>query len=175
MGFKNAFVLDGGLPKWLAENRKVVPNISSTKPQVGNFKALFQPQLVCESNYINEHLNNEQLSVLDARSKERFLGLAPEPRDGVRSGHIPYSLSLPFPEVLNGYCFKTPEQLSDIFSKLVGRKSKRLVFSCGSGITACIILLAAVIAGYDDLVLYDGSWADWGSNGALPVNSKLIE
>lgn len=167
MGFKNAFVLDGGLPQWLSENREVVPMLSCEVPEPGNIKGEFQSGLVCDSNYIIE--NSGLLTVLDARSHERFLGLVPEPRSGVRSGHIPDSLNLPFTKVLDGHCFKSPEQLAAIFSDLLGGNVNQLVFSCGSGITACIILLSAVIAGYDNVVLYDGSWSDWGSNVALPI------
>ena len=71
--------------------------------------------------------------------------------------------------MLDGHCFKSPEQLAAIFSDLLGNSANELVFSCGSGITACIILLSAVIAGYDNVALYDGSWSDWGSNTALPI------
>lgn len=169
MGFQNVFVLDGGLPQWLLENRRVVPNTSNIEDKVGSIIGIFHPQRICDSNFIFEQMNNKKLAVLDARSRERFLGMAPEPRSGVRSGHIPDSISLPYPEVFNGYCFKTDEQLTAIFSALLGNKTSTLVFSCGSGITACIILLSAVIAGYGDLILYDGSWSDWGSNIALPV------
>lgn len=169
MGFKNVFVLDGGLPQWLLENRRVVSNITSIEAEIGNVNGSFQQQLVCDANFILENMNNRQLAVLDARSRERFLGVAPEPRSGVRSGHIPNSVNLPFPEVLNGYCFKSAEQLAAVFSALLGNNIRSLIFSCGSGITACIILLSAVIAGYRDLTLYDGSWSDWGSNVSLPV------
>lgn len=169
MGFKNVFVLDGGLPQWLLENRQVVPNRSNAVAKTGNINGVFNPQRICDSSFIVEQMNNIQLAVLDARSRERFLGIAPEPRSGVRSGHIPNSISLPYPEVLDGHCFKTEEQLVAIFSALLGDKTSKFVFSCGSGITACIILLSAVIAGYRELILYDGSWSDWGSNLALPV------
>uniref|UniRef100_A0A486XGP7 3-mercaptopyruvate sulfurtransferase n=1 Tax=Rheinheimera sp. BAL341 TaxID=1708203 RepID=A0A486XGP7_9GAMM len=169
MGFKNVFVLDGGLPQWLLENRPVVPNKSNTEAKVGDINGIFHPQRLCDSNFIFEQMNNKAFAVLEARSRERFLGIAPEPRSGVRSGHIPGSISLPYPEVLNGHCFKTDEQLSAIFSSLLDNKASTLVFSCGSGITACIILLSAVIAGYRDLILYDGSWSDWGSDIALPL------
>ncbi|MEH8016265.1 sulfurtransferase [Rheinheimera muenzenbergensis] len=171
MGFKNVFVLDGGLPQWLLENRRVVPNTSNIETEVGNINGIFNPQLICDSNFIFEQMNNKQLAVLDARSRDRFLGIAPEPRDGVRSGHIPNSISLPYSEVLDGHCFKIDEQLAAIFSARLDSKTSTLVFTCGSGITACIILLSAVIAGYRDLILYDGSWSDWGSNIALPVGN----
>lgn len=169
MGFKNAFVLDGGLPQWLSEKREVVPMLSGEVSEPGNIKGEFQSGLVCDSSYIIENMASGLLTVLDARSEERFCGLVPEPRAGVRSGHIPNSLNLPFSKVLDGHRFKSPEQLAAIFSDLLGSNACQLVFSCGSGITACIILLSSVIAGYDNVVLYDGSWSDWGSNVALPI------
>lgn len=171
MGFQNVFVLDGGLPQWLLENRPVVQNISGAGAgaEMSSVKGMFHSQLICDANYILENMNNRQLTVLDARSGERFLGMVPEPRSGIRGGHIPHSVSLPYSEVLKGYCFKSDEQLAAIFSTLLGGKSSKLVFSCGSGITACIILLSAAIAGYRDLILYDGSWSDWGANVSLPI------
>lgn len=169
MGFKKAFVLDGGLPQWLSENRDVVATLSTETTEPGNVTAALQLALVCDSQYILDNIENGQLTILDARSTERFLGLAAEPRPGVRSGHIPNSLNLPFQTVLNGHGFKNAEQLSAIFLKLLGNNTNQLVFSCGSGITACIILLSAVIAGYHNVILYDGSWADWGSDPRLPI------
>ncbi len=169
MGFGNAFVLDGGLPKWLSEGRRVAPTLSGADAAPGNVHGQFQPQLVCDASYLSDHLHGGSITVLDARSRERFLGLAPEPRAGVRSGHIPGSLNLPFTEVLDGHCYKSPEQLAAVFAGILDDRNTRLVFSCGSGITACITLLAAIIAGYNDTVLYDGSWSDWGSDMALPV------
>lgn len=169
MGFKNAFVLDGGLPQWLSEKREVVATVSCEAPEPGTIKGEFQSRLVCDSNYIIENMGRGLLTVLDARSEDRFFGLVPEPRAGVRSGHIPDSLNLPFSKVLNGHCFKSPEQLAAIYSDLPGGNTSQLVFSCGSGITACIILLSSVIAGYENVALYDGSWSDWGSNVALPI------
>ncbi|MDF3126488.1 sulfurtransferase [Rheinheimera sp. 1928-s] len=171
MGCKHSFVLDGGLPQWLSEKRAVVSGLSVDEPVPGQMNGKLQSDFICDSNYIMDKRAGGQLTLIDARSKERFLGLAPEPRAGVRSGHIPSALNLPFPEVLNGHCFKSPEQLSEIFLNLAGSNNTTLVFSCGSGITACITLLAAVVAGYSysQLILYDGSWSDWGSNSVLPV------
>lgn len=169
MGCQNVFVLDGGLPQWLLEKRAVVSAPSNKILPLGNIIGKLQSGFVCNANYIIENITSELITVLDARAKERFFGLAPEPRAGVRSGHIPGSINLPFSQVLNGHSFKSTEQLSALFSSLLAGKKSQLIFSCGSGITACIILLAAVIAGYQNLVLYDGSWSDWGSDLSLPV------
>lgn len=170
MGLKNVYVLDGGLPQWLAEGRAVVSEPVSISAHVSILEGAYQPAQVCNAEYLAARLESDSLTILDARSKERFMGLAPEPRPGVRSGHIPHSLNLPLAEVLDTHCYKSKEALKTLFSGLIGDASEqRLVFSCGSGITACIILLAAEIAGYGELTLYDGSWADWGSDTRLPI------
>lgn len=121
----------------------------------------------------NCQLALETVLIIDLDRRTRFLAQVPEPRPGVRGGHIPHSLNLPFTEVLEGYRFKPASQLAPMFAHLAPSlqpgNGHQLVFSCGSGITACIILLAAELAGYTQLSLYDGSWADWGSNESLPV------
>lgn len=168
MGHESTFVLDGGLPKWLAEQREAVLSLA-TPNELGDIRGVLQPNRVCDSSYLLKELDAERVTAVDARSAERFSGTAPEPREGVRSGHVPGSQNLPFSEVLSGHSFKSKEQLKAVFSRLVPHENQQTVFSCGSGITACIILMAAVIAGHQKNVLYDGSWADWGSNPLLPV------
>ncbi|SFM13493.1 sulfurtransferase [Marinobacter zhejiangensis] len=169
MGIENVFVLDGGLPQWLAENRETVADLKPGGHHAVAATGNYQAEMVCGSDYVRAHLDDDSVRVVDARSSARFLAQAPEPRPGVRGGHIPNSLNLPFLEVLEGHRFKDLDKLASIFSTLLDKTPRHLVFSCGSGITACIILLAAVIAGYDNLTLYDGSWADWGSDESLPI------
>lgn len=169
MGHENTFVVDGGLPKWLREQRTTVSSLTQEPAEPGNIRGIFQSGMVCDSSYLLKELEAEQVTAVDARSSERFYGIAPEPREGVRSGHIPGSQNLPFAQVLDEHVFKSAEQLKVVFATTLPAVSEQTVFSCGSGITACIILMAAVIAGHKNNVLYDGSWAEWGSNPSLPV------
>jgi len=170
MGFKNAVVLDGGLPQWLLETRATVTALSNESTMQGSISAVYQAELVCDSSYVFENMTNDKLAIIDARSAARFSGAAEEPRADVRSGHIPNSINLPFAEILDNHCFKSSQELADVFANLLPNKSNKIVFTCGSGITACIIMLAAHIAGYQHTVLYDGSWSDWGSDDTLPID-----
>ena len=159
MGHKNIAVLDGGLPEWIKCGYETVSDLSSNF-SVGNFKAIFNKDLVKSSIDIIENLRSNDALVLDARSKGRFDGSAPEPREGLSSGHIPNSASLPFKEVLHEGKMKSKEELKKIFqSKNVS--DAPLVFSCGSGLTACITYLAAEIALKNEKAVYDGSWTEW--------------
>lgn len=169
MGLEKVYVLDGGLPKWIEEGRPTVADTAAAPWPEGSMVGNAQPGMFCDSAYLLGCLEEKEFVVVDARSNGRFLGQAEEPRAGVRKGRIPGSVNLPFAEVLDGDQFKSPDELAEIFSNLLPEQSSRLVFSCGSGITACIILLASVICGYQQQILYDGSWADWGSDLTLPI------
>ena len=172
MGHENVYVLDGGLPQWLGEARMTSESYQTPvlDEESVPYVADYQQGLICDANYVLESLDSDSV-VLDARAPGRFAGGVGEPRPGVRCGHIPGSLNLPFGELLREHRMKRVEDLQAMFAALVGEQDseQERIFSCGSGITACILILASVASGHDKAVLYDGSWADWGRNAELPI------
>jgi thiosulfate/3-mercaptopyruvate sulfurtransferase len=161
-GFDNVAVLDGGLPEWKRFNYKTESSLDVPNWELGNFLANYQTKRMCFFNAISEMSNDNYYVILDARSEERFKGLAPEPRAGLRSGIIPNSQNLPYTDLLDGHCLKSKSALKTIFDTF-NIEDKSLTFSCGSGITACILALAADILEYKKLAVYDGSWTEYGT------------
>jgi thiosulfate/3-mercaptopyruvate sulfurtransferase len=168
MGHQNVFVLDGGLPAWLAENYSTEP-LSLNKIRNGNFKAQIKKSFFCDVLQVENNLQTPHSLIIDARSERRFKGLDSEPRAGLRSGHIPGSINIPFGELQVNGKMKGADEIKLIFKQHMSSNGKKMIFSCGSGVTACILALGATIAKIDDISVYDGSWSEWG----LPSDRKI--
>ena len=161
-GFKNIAVLDGGLPEWKKLGHKTITSPTIKNWQLGDFSATYNASMICFFDDILELSKNEMATIIDARSKARFHCQIPEPRKGLRSGTIPNSANLPYTNLLNGNCMKSKQDLKTIFNTFtIGENS--VTFSCGSGITACILALAAEISDYQQITVYDGSWTEYGT------------
>ena len=158
-GHSNISVLDGGLPAWIAEGYSTKEKTTSNYKK-GNFKSNLNSNNVRYFTAVKSNLKTQQELVVDARSSGRFNGTAPEPRKDLRGGCIPNSVNIPYTEVLENGKFKSKEELTVIFENKI-KSNLPLVFSCGSGITACIILLASKIIGINETAVYDGSWTEW--------------
>lgn len=158
-GHHNIAVLDGGLPEWL-EKGYPTENKQNHNVELGDFQGIYNPEYFKFFDDIQESINTKNDIILDARSEERFNGLVKEPRAGLRSGHIPNSKNLPHSKLMDGNKLKSDVELKLIFNTF---KEDNLIFSCGSGITACILALGAEIAGCKNLSVYDGSWTEYGS------------
>lgn len=159
MGHQEVYVLDGGLPEWVKEGHETVPK-ENRDYELGNFKSSFQKHYVKSYKDILDNVATNSFCVIDARSSGRFLGTEKEPRKHLQSGHIPNSANIPYQEVLKDGKFKSLDELKNIFANKCDDK-KDLVFSCGSGLTACIIMLACYMTYKQDSFIYDGSWTEW--------------
>ena len=168
MGHQNIAVLNGGLPAWKAENLPTQAK-NSYQGEPGDFTSALTVSYFKNYPEVLEQLDDPGKLVLDARANDRFLGLTAEPRKGLRSGHIPNSENLPFGELENEGKMKSKEELEALFSAVV-KNDQELIFSCGSGITACVLALGAEITGRKNISVYDGSWTEWGSLPNLPVD-----
>ncbi|MGI9530747.1 sulfurtransferase [Lutimonas sp.] len=170
MGHIKVAVLDGGLPAWKRSGLSTEKKTIETYP-TGNFNGQYQVSYFKDSEDVLKDLDNDNELVLDARAEDRFAGLVEEPRKGLRSGHIPHSSNIPYTDLLNNGKMKSVSELRILMEKAL-LKDKNITFSCGSGITACVLALGATLVGKSELSVYDGSWTEWGSVMSLPIEKE---
>ena len=160
MGHQNVYVLNGGLPEWIKQGFPTEIKVKKHYPK-GNFLAKLDTAIVRKFDDVFNNLSNQKELVIDVRSEDRFSGLVKEPREGLRSGQIDNSINIPYTKVLNNGKFETEENLRQLFKPLE-HEHKPIIFSCGSGITACVMYLATEGLIKNKKAVYDGSWTEWG-------------
>ena len=169
-GHDKVFVLDGGLPRWQAEGRPVEAGAPTPKPR--RFIARLHRSLVRDLAGMRRNLQTRTAQVLDARSRGRFAGTEPEPRAGLRAGHIPGSLNLPYDELYQKDGTLLPGDA--IRGKLESAGidlTRPVVTACGSGVTASVLALGFHVVGRPDVAVYDGSWTEWGGQADTPIET----
>ncbi len=168
-GHERVAVLDGGLPRWRARGGPVTSAATVRAPQA--YEARSQPALVRTIEQMRSNLQTQASLVIDARPRDRFEGEVPEPRSGVRSGHIPASINLPYTDLLREGALQPPEALRRQLTAMGVAPDTNITATCGSGVTASIVALAFYVLGNPNVAVYDGSWAEWGSLTETPVET----
>lgn len=160
MGAKDIRILEGGGPKWRAEGRPLESGLTARKP--ATFTAEFHPELVKDFGDVKSAIAARG-QIADARPAGRFAGRDPEPRPGLKGGHMPGAMSLPAMDLVANGGLKPLAELKQMFAAAGVDYDKPIITSCGSGATAATLLLALNLAGARDVAVYDGAWAEWGA------------
>jgi thiosulfate/3-mercaptopyruvate sulfurtransferase len=167
-GHGRVAVLDGGLARWREEGRPV--EAGEPSPARRHLTARLHPELLTDLDGVRRNLATRLAQVVDARSAGRFAGTEPEPRPGLRGGHIPGSLSLPYDRLFRPDGTLLPrDDLRRVFEAARVDLDRPIVTTCGSGVTACVLALGLDLVGRPDVAVYDGSWTEWGGRDDVPV------
>jgi thiosulfate/3-mercaptopyruvate sulfurtransferase len=169
-GVREVFILDGGMPKWKAEGRPI--DFGEVRRTPRHFTARFNHGAVADAADVQKALAHPDIQVVDARSAGRFAGTAPEPRPGLKSGHMPGALNLPYDTLLEDGKLIAPHRIKAKFEQAGIDIEKPVVTTCGSGVTAAVLWFALDAVGKEPKSLYDGSWTEWASRGDLPIEGK---
>lgn len=169
MGHDDVAILDGGLPKWIAEGGELESGPPLPRHHL-HFTCRRQTTMLCDRDDVAEMSQNGAGTIIDARSPGRFEGTEPEPREGLRSGHIPSSVNLHYEALLNDDgTLRDEAGLREAFASTGCDLSGNIVTTCGSGVTAAVLALGLEILGHKQIAIYDGSWTDWGGDTGLPI------
>lgn len=167
-GHDDVVVLDGGLPKWRQEGRPVASGVPL--PFTGAFTAKLRPELVRDLDAMRVNVGSRREQVADARSRGRFTGTEPEPRPGLRSGHIPGSVSLSYDQLFHeDGTLRFRDDLTRVFTAAGLDITRPITTTCGSGITAAVLALGLHTLGREDIAVYDGSWTEWAGRSDTPI------